>query len=278
MSRPRHWSDDDLRTAVVGARTYADVKRRLGLAKAGGGHYLVRERMRELGLDVSHFTGDSRPRHRPWTDDEFRAAVAGASTYPAIIAALGLQVTSSIYNLVHRDIRRLSLSRDHLFRATNVRTRRWNEAQLRAAVGSEGSYAGVLRKLGLVAAGGNYDQLRAALRQHAIDISHFTGGGWNRGGVQKARVTIPLEQVLVANRPTRSHALKLRLIREGLKPAHCELCGWAQRAPDGRLPLELDHINGDKTDNRIVNLRVVCPNCHALQPTHRGLNQKRRQK
>ncbi|MDE1988391.1 MAG: HNH endonuclease, partial [Patescibacteria group bacterium] len=38
------------------------------------------------------------------------------------------------------------------------------------------------------------------------------------------------------------------------------------------LPLELDHINGDRHDNRLENLRILCPNCHSLKPTHRGRN------
>lgn len=45
---------------------------------------------------------------------------------------------------------------------------------------------------------------------------------------------------------------------------------------DGRIPLELDHINGDRHDNRLENLRVLCPNCHSLKPTHRGLNRSKR--
>jgi predicted HNH restriction endonuclease len=43
---------------------------------------------------------------------------------------------------------------------------------------------------------------------------------------------------------------------------------------DGRVPVELDHINGDKNDNRLENLCILCPNCHSVQPTHRGPNQK----
>lgn len=62
---------------------------------------------------------------------------------------------------------------------------------------------------------------------------------------------------------------------DGLKPACCEECGWAKISNDGRLPLELDRINGDRNDNRIENLRILCPNCHSLQPTHRGRNKKR---
>ena len=52
--------------------------------------------------------------------------------------------------------------------------------------------------------------------------------------------------------------------------------GFAQnnKTVEGYLPLELDHINGDRYDNRLENLRVLCPNCHSLTPTHRGRSGK----
>jgi hypothetical protein len=62
----------------------------------------------------------------------------------------------------------------------------------------------------------------------------------------------------------------------------CALCGWSQRHPaTGRVPLEWDHIDGDCSNNRCQNLRLLCPNCHALTETHGGLNNgrsKRRRK
>jgi hypothetical protein len=53
----------------------------------------------------------------------------------------------------------------------------------------------------------------------------------------------------------------------------CAQCGWAQRRPiDGRIPLTWDHVDGDCTNNRRANLRLLCPNCHALTDTYGSLN------
>ncbi|HVK87220.1 MAG TPA: HNH endonuclease [Kofleriaceae bacterium] len=134
----------------------------------------------------------------------------------------------------------------------------------------------MMRTLELVPAGGNYRHVTRAIAQHDIDTSHFTGQAWNKGLRFQPSPARPLAEVLVAGRWTSSRDLKQRLFRAGLKQPACELCGWAQRASDGRIPVELDHINGDHDDNRLENLRILCPNCHALQPTHRGLNKRSR--
>jgi hypothetical protein len=150
--------------------------------------------------------------------------------------------------------------------------RGWTEEQLVQAVASSRSYRQVMLKLGILPRGGNYATIQHYIVTLDLDTSHFLGRGWNLGGGFKPLTPPPLSELLVADLYVQSFKLKLRLFNEGLKKPSCEICGWAERSFDGRIPVELDHINGNHMDNRIENLRILCPNCHSLQLTHRGVN------
>jgi hypothetical protein len=119
------------------------------------------------------------------------------------------------------------------------------------------------------AAGGNH----ATLRKYAetiwcIPTDHFDRYATQRRCVPQA--PIPLEQVLVRDCSYSRRSLKLRLIREGLLSPACELCGQGEVWHGRAMSLILDHINGIADDNRLQNLRLVCPNCAATLDTHCG--------
>ena len=156
-----------------------------------------------------------------------------------------------------------------------MKNRSWSEEDLMQAVKNSKSIRQVLGRLKLRLAGGNYTQIKKYLEIYKIGTEHFTGQAWNKGMIGIGKPRLILEDILVKDSYFQSYKLKNRLIREGLKPLYCEECGWAKRSKDGRLPLELDHINGDARDNRLENLRILCPNCHSLKSTHRSCNQKR---
>lgn len=153
----------------------------------------------------------------------------------------------------------------------------WTDKQLSKLVRESFSIRAVIKGLNLVPAGGNYVQVKARIKELNIDTSHFTGKQWNAGkNYRLPTVRKPLSDILVNDSNFQSYKLKKRLFEEGIKTPKCEICGWAKLSDDGRIPVELDHINGVRSDNRIENLRILCPNCHSIQPTHRGMNKKLR--
>jgi hypothetical protein len=146
----------------------------------------------------------------------------------------------------------------------------YSESELRAAVAGATSMSAVLRHFGLRPAGGNHRQLGKWLDAWQIPTDHF-GRDWPA----PRRARIPLAQVLVPQSTYGRGHLKRRLYEEGLKERRCELCGQGETWRGRRMALILDHVNGVADDNRLENLRIVCPNCAATLDTHCGRHNRR---
>lgn len=97
----------------------------------------------------------------------------------------------------------------------------------------------------------------------------------NKGGKgHKSAQIKPAIAYLYRGSNIKSHELKLKLIRDGIKIAKCESCKLSNWF-DKEIPLELHHINSDRFDNRLDNLQILCPNCHALTNNYRAKAIKR---
>ena len=97
-----------------------------------------------------------------------------------------------------------------------------------------------------------------------------------RGAVRTRPQAMPIELLLVVGRRTNRSHLKLRLVGAGLKENRCEECGiveWRGRS----LSMALHHVNGDGLDNRLENLKFLCPNCHSQTENFAGRNGRGRQ-
>ncbi len=133
-----------------------------------------------------------------------------------------------------------------------------------------------IRRLGLGIGHGNRQTISKYIKKYGIDISHFTWKS-DTSGLRNYIIgtAIDLSDILVENSTySNTSKLKQRLYNEGLKTPICEKCGQDEWWHGEKISLILDHINGTHDDNRISNLRIICPNCSATLGTNGGKNRK----
>jgi hypothetical protein len=148
---------------------------------------------------------------------------------------------------------------------------KYNKEDLIIAVNNSNTYVEIFRFLKLSTT--NYSFLKKKLKEYNIDTSHF-----NQSKSRKGKNKYSLQEILVENGPNIcSHNLKNKLYNEGLKQRRCELCGQGENWNNMSISLILDHIDGNRYNNDISNLRIVCPNCNAGLDTHCGKNKKRKE-
>ena len=135
------------------------------------------------------------------------------------------------------------------------------------------SMRGVLRKLGLKTSGGNNSFIKKKIINYEISINHFLGQGHMKGKVPKnkrTKVEFIKDILKKEGKVGQSHKIKLKLYKFNLKEEKCEICNLENQWNGELISLHLDHINGINNDNRIENLRILCPNCHSQTKTYAG--------
>jgi hypothetical protein len=139
---------------------------------------------------------------------------------------------------------------------------------LGAAVAQSTSIAGVLRVLGVRCDTTGRRQVRRSLDAHKIDTAHFTGQRHFLGSVSPTRKSA--EEILVRH-PPGAKRVPTTLLRRALdelgEPRICAECAIGDIWQGRRLVLEIDHVNGERWDNRRENLRYLCPSCHSQTST-----------
>jgi hypothetical protein len=153
---------------------------------------------------------------------------------------------------------------------------KYTKEKLKPIIDSSFSVREVILKLGLKDAGGNYNSIKNIINKYEFDTTHFRGQLWSKGNTSLNDKRIKskyssIDEIFKTNSTVGNERIKRILISENLIKNKCggKNCNVIDNWNGKKIILELDHINGVNNDNRIKNLRLLCPNCHSQTPTFR---------
>ncbi len=148
----------------------------------------------------------------------------------------------------------------------------YTKEQLQEMVDSSDSIRDFIKKVGLCGNGaGSYSTFYKKAKELGIDVSLIRNRGRHKARhyLQNncIKEKIKYEDILTENSNYSRIHLKNRLLKDCILENKCFICGQLPMWNGMPLTLQLDHINGIPNDNRIENLRILCPHCHSQQET-----------
>ncbi len=149
-----------------------------------------------------------------------------------------------------------------------MKNNRYEKEKFSKIVEKSNNLSDVAKKLGLTSGHGNRQTIKKYIDLYNINIDHFIFSSGNVKNFEKN----DLNDILIENSHYGTTHLKNRLFKEGVKEKKCEICGQEEMWFNKKLTFILDHKNGIRTDHRLENLRILCPNCNSVLDTNCGKN------
>jgi hypothetical protein len=203
---------------------------------------------------------------RQYTRERLAVAAAECVNIDEVIAYFGTPSYGGLRRYLMKRFKHFGIDVSHFPRhGHRMESARPSAADLGSAVAASVSIADTLRRLGLSDGRRTRALLRSWTTEDAISTDHFLGQAHQRGRPSPTPAKQP-QDVLVKHdgrRRTKSAPLRRALRQLGV-PERCDECGTGPQWLGRPMTLEIDHVDGDWSDDRVGNLRLLCPNCHAV--------------
>lgn len=201
------------------------------------------------------------------SEGQLRQIVTDSHSWNDVISKCGLK---TITRSLQRKLQKYNIDCSHFetfFDGKYTKINQFSKEQIQDVVNNNSNWMAIMNVFGYKSCT-NVPYIKTKLEKLNIDFSNVDPK------YASACARIPLEEILVLNSTYGSMSrLKVRIQKELGWEHECSICKlreWNSKP----IPLEIDHINGEHYDNRIDNLRFICPNCHAQTDTYKGKNMK----
>ncbi|MFI9750178.1 HNH endonuclease signature motif containing protein [Streptomyces collinus] len=209
-----------------------------------------------------------------YSKERLEEAARGARSLSEALERLGVDPRSSGRDYIRQRMKKLGVDTAHFEREGS----RWTRKVLEVAVSASTSMNDVLRYIGLELVGGHHTHISRRIKAYGIDTSHFVPvvRTEKMRNNQRRRTA---EEILIedtSKHPRRVPSARLkRAMRELGVEERCAMCGMEAVWLGEPLPLEVDHVDGNWRNNRVENVRFLCPNCHSTTDSYRGRGRRR---
>ncbi|MER6700564.1 HNH endonuclease signature motif containing protein [Streptomyces griseus] len=248
------------------ANSLVDLLRRLNAPLGSRTLRYVHNRLAHYGVDTSHFVEEELParERRTFPRDLLAEAAAHSHSIREMFTYMGLPPSDSPYGYLRGRMDRLGIDTSHFTSGRRYGTPSTPRTALTEAVAASRSLAGVLRALGLGNNGTARARVKRDIETYGLATAHFTGQGHSRGTRSPNRKSAAEILQRLDTGASRTKTAQLRRALDDIGVPHaCARCGTGDTWRGKRLVLEIDHVNGDRIDNRRENLRYLCPSCHS---------------